>query len=68
MIKREDFTYATKQKGKIFNGTNKIRNNSNYVVFYKGQYNGELATKKDAERYIDNLVKYQKLTYTAEYK
>ena len=66
MIKREDFTYATRQKGKMF-GKVKITNNSNYVVFYNACYIGEVRTKTDAEKYIANLIKYQKLKYTQEY-
>lgn len=62
----KDFTFATRQKGRIF-GSRKITNNSNYVVFFKGEFVGEVGTKRDAERFIKNLVKYQKLEYTQEY-
>ena len=64
-MKHSDFTFKTKCKGKMI-GAYKITNNSNYLVFYKGKFVGELRTKKDAIDFIDNLVKYQKLEYTAE--
>lgn len=66
MIKAEDFTYKTRCKGMYFENR-KITNNSNYIVFYKGEFVGEVGTKKDACKFIENLVKYQKLTYTAIY-
>lgn len=70
---RADFTYKTDCKGKIFKKITtgyeeKIRNKSVYCVFYKGGYLGTVMTKKDAERFIANLIKYHKLTYTAEYR
>ena len=66
-IKINDFTVETKCKGKVY-GTYKITNNSNHLVFYKGEFVGEVKTKKDARAFINNLVKYQKLEYTQEYK
>lgn len=66
MIKINDFTVETKCKGKVF-GNRKITNNSNHVVFYKGEFVGEVMTKEAARAFINNLVKYQKLEYTQEY-
>lgn len=66
-MKRADFTYKTNCKGEIFKGR-KITNKSNYCVFYKGEFIGEVGTKKDAEKFIANLIKYDKLTYTQEYR
>lgn len=63
MIKREDFRYETKCKGKLI-GDYKITNNSDYLVWYKDQFVGQLKTKKDAIDFIDNLVEHQKLEYT----
>lgn len=63
---RQDFTYQTRCKGQIFNNT-KITNNSNYCIFYKGDFVGEVKTKKDAEDCIANFIKYNKLTYTQTY-
>ena len=70
---RADFTYRTDCKGETFTNietgyTQKIRNKSIYCVFYKGGYIGLVQTKKDAERFIANLIKYNKLTYTQEYR
>ena len=64
-IKKEDFSFATHRKGDIYNGR-KVRNNSNYIVFHKGNFVGELKNKSNAIAFIDNLVKYQKLEYTQE--
>ena len=66
MIRKEDFTFKTNCKGQIF-GTRKITNNSNYIVFYQELFVGEVGSKTDAIKYIDNLVEHQKLTYTAKY-
>lgn len=66
MIIRNNFTYVTRQKGKTF-GAVKITNNSNYIVLYNDHYVGEVRTKTDAEKFIANLIKYQKLEYTQEY-
>ena len=63
MIKREEFTLATNQKGKVY-GDKKITNNSNYIVFYAGKFVGEVKTQKDAIKFIQNLIEHQKLTYT----
>ena len=70
---RTDFTYRTDCKGETFTNietgyTQKIRNKSIYCVFYKGGFIGVVQTKKDAERFIANLIKYNKLTYTQEYR
>lgn len=70
---RTDFTYRTDCKGETFTDietgyTQKIRNKSIYCVFYKGGFIGTVQTKKDAERFIANLIKYNKLTYTQEYR
>lgn len=70
---RSDFTYRTDCKGETFANiatgfTDKIRNKSIYCVFFKGDYIGKVQTKKDAERLIANLIKYNKLTYTQEYR
>ncbi len=64
MIKREEFTLATKQKGKIYKGR-KITNNGNYIILYAGEFVGEVRSKKDAMNFIQNLINHQKLTYTA---
>ena len=69
---RSDFTYLTHCKGEIFNNTVyklaiPIRNNSNYCIFYKGNFIGEVRTKKDAEAFIGNLIRHNKLTYTQEF-
>lgn len=61
-----DFTFETKCKGKAF-GDYKITNNSNWIVYYKGKFVGELKTKKNAIDFIDNLVRHNKLEYTQEY-
>ena len=66
-MKRNVFSYKTNCKGEIYNGGYKIRNNSNYCIFYKGNFIGEVGSKKDAERYIDNLIRHNKLTYTQEF-
>ena len=58
-----DFTILTGQKGNTFNGR-KITNNSTQVIFYKGEYVGEVRTKKNATAYIANLVEHQRLEYT----
>ena len=63
MINKSDFTFITKQKGKSF-GIRKITNNSNYIIFHKGNFIGEVRSQKDAISFIDNLVKHQKLEYT----
>lgn len=70
---RSEFTYKTNCKGESFKNIStgyeeKIRNKSLYCVFYKGGYIGAVSTKKDAERFIANLIKYNRLTYTQEYK
>lgn len=70
---RDDFTYKTDCKGETFTNivtgyTQKIRNKSIYCVFYKDGYIGDVQTKKDVERFITNLIKYDRLTYTQEYK
>ena len=72
-MKRSDFTYRTNCKGESFTNivtgyTQKIRNKSSYCVFYKGGYIGDVRCKKDAESFIANLIKYNKLTYTQVYK
>ena len=70
---RTDFTYKTGCKGETFKDITtgydvKIRNKSIYCVFYKGGFIGEVQTKKDAEKFIANLIKYNKLTYTQEWR
>ena len=70
---RNEFTYKTDCKGETFTNIatgyiQKIRNKSIYCVFYKGDFIGVVETKKDAERFIANLIKYNKLTYTQEYR
>ena len=65
-IKKEDFTVKTKCKGNVY-GAIKITNNSNHLIFFKGEYIGEVRTNKDAIAFINNLVKYQKLKFTQEY-
>ena len=65
-IRREDFSYIKGRKGKTF-GSVCITNNSNYVVLFKGGYVGEVGGKKQAELFIDNLIRYQRLEYTQEY-
>lgn len=72
-MERTDFTYRTDCKGETFTNiatgyTEKIRNKSIYCVFYKGGFIGIVETKKAAERFIANLIKYNKLTYTQEYR
>lgn len=67
MIRKEDFSLQTKCKGCVYNGSYKITNNSNYIIFYKGSFWGEVRTKRDAIECIDNLVKYQKLEFTVTY-
>ena len=64
-MKINEFTFETKLKGQVY-GNRKITNNSNYIVFYKGQFVGEVKTRKDAQRYIENLIRHQKLEYTQE--
>lgn len=70
---RDEFTYYTNCKGETFTNVvykfqETIRNKSLYCVFYKGEYIGKVETKKDAEKFIANLIKYNKLTYTQEYR
>ena len=70
---RTDFTYKTNCKGQVFTNVatgykQKINNKSVYCVFYKGDYIGVVETKKAAERFIENLIRHDKLTYTQEYR
>ena len=71
-MKRSDFTYRTDCKGETFTDlkgyTRKIRNKSIYCVFYKGDFIGIVDTKTAAEKFISNLIKYNKLEYTQEYR
>lgn len=64
-INKDNFKILTHQKGAIYAGR-KITNNSNHIVFYNDTFVGEVKTQKDARRFIDNLVKYQRLVYTQE--
>lgn len=66
MINKVDFSFKTKCKDMIFNGSYRIKNNSNYIVFYKDSFIGETRTKKDAINFIDNMVRHQKLEYTQD--
>ncbi|MCR5690738.1 MAG: hypothetical protein K6G62_00765 [Eubacterium sp.] len=65
-IEKSNFTYKKNCKGQVFDGR-KITNNSSYVVLYNGSLVGEVATLKEARSFIDNLVRHQRLKYTAEY-
>ena len=64
-INKDNFKILTQQKGAIYAGR-RITNNSNCIVLYNETFVGEVKTKKDARRFIDNLVKYQRLVYTQE--